>query len=73
MNAVAPAVVKTDFAKALYEGREADVAAEYPLKRLGTPEDIAGAVAYLVSPDASWVSGQTLVLDGGLLTVGGAA
>lgn len=73
VNAVAPAVVKTDFAKALYEGREQDVAAAYPLKRLGTPADIAGAVAYLVSPDASWVSGQTLVLDGGLLAVGGAA
>lgn len=73
VNAVAPAVVKTDFAKALYEGREEEVAAAYPAKRLGTPEDIAGAVAYLVSPDASWVTGQTLVLDGGLLAAGGAA
>ena len=73
VNAVAPAVVKTDFAKALYEGREADVASGYPMQRLGTPDDIAGAVAYLVSPDASWVSGQTLVIDGGLLATGGAA
>ncbi len=73
VNAVAPAVVKTEFAKALYEGREAEVAAGYPVKRLGTPEDIAGAVAYLVGDDASWVTGQTLVLDGGLLAAGGTA
>lgn len=73
VNAVAPAVVKTDFAKALYEGREEEVAAQYPVKRLGTPEDIASAVGYLVSPEASWVTGQTLVLDGGLLAAGGTA
>lgn len=73
VNAVAPAVVKTDFAKALYEGREREVAAEYPLQRLGTPEDIAAAVAYLASADASWVTGQLLTLDGGLLTAGGRA
>lgn len=73
VNCVAPAVVKTDFAKALYEGREAEVAASYPLKRLGSPEDISGAVAYLVSEDASWVTGHTLVLDGGLRSAGGAA
>lgn len=73
VNAVAPAVVKTDFAKALYEGREEDVAAAYPLGRLGVPEDIAGAVAYLVSNDAAWVTGQTLMLDGGLLSAGGQA
>ena len=71
MNAVAPAVVKTKFAKALYEGREEQVSAPYPLKRLGRPEDIAGAVAYLLSDDAAWVTGQTLVLDGGVLLRGG--
>ena len=73
VNAVAPAVVKTDFAKALYEGREAEVAAQYPLGRLGVPEDIAGAVVYFASADAAWVTGQTLTLDGGLLSVGGTA
>ncbi|HEU5334165.1 MAG TPA: SDR family oxidoreductase [Actinocrinis sp.] len=66
VNAVAPAVVKTKFASALYEGREDAAAAPYPLKRLGVPEDIAGAVAYLLSDDASWVTGQTIVLDGGV-------
>ena len=49
VNAVAPAVVKTRFATALYEGREEQVAATYPLRRLGVPEDVAGAVAFLCS------------------------
>ena len=70
VNAVAPAVVKTKFAEALYEGREEKVAAAYPMKRLGVPEDIAGAVSFLLSKEASWVTGQTLVVDGGV-TLGG--
>ena len=73
VNAVAPAVVKTQFAQALYEGKEAEVSAQYPLGRLGSPEDIAAAVAYLASPDAAWVTGQVLNLDGGLLSAGGTA
>ncbi|MGO4342919.1 SDR family oxidoreductase [Pedococcus sp. 2YAF34] len=70
VNAVAPAVVKTKFAEALYEGREEKVAAAYPMKRLGVPEDIAGAVSFLLSKEAGWVTGQTLVVDGGV-TLGG--
>lgn len=66
LNAVAPAVVKTRFATVLYEGREDAVAAVYPLKRLGVPEDVAGAVAFLLSHEASWITGQTLVIDGGV-------
>lgn len=71
VNAVAPAVVKTKFATALYEGRENEVAESYPLKRLGVPEDIAGAVAFLLSDDAAWITGQLLVLDGGVTLTGG--
>lgn len=71
VNAVAPAVVKTDFAKALYEGREDKVSAPYPLKRLGLPEDIAAPVAFLASDDAAWVTGQTLTVDGGITITGG--
>ncbi len=71
INAVAPAVVKTKFATALYEGREQELAETYPLKRLGVPEDIAGAVAFLLSDDAAWVTGQLLVLDGGVTLTGG--
>ena len=73
VNAVAPAVVKTAFATLLYEGREEAVAAGYPLGRLGVPGDVATAVAFLASDDAAWVTGQTLVVDGGLLLAGGFA
>lgn len=70
VNAIAPAVVKTRFAQALYEGREEQVAQAYPMKRLGVPEDTAKAAAFLLSDDASWITGETLVVDGGV-TVGG--
>jgi NAD(P)-dependent dehydrogenase (short-subunit alcohol dehydrogenase family) len=68
VNAVAPAVVKTRFAGALYEGREDEVAAQYPAGRLGVPEDVGEAAAYLLGDGAGWVTGQTLVLDGGRLS-----
>jgi len=70
VNAVAPAVVRTRFAGALYEGREAEVASNYPLGRLGAPEDVANGVAFLASDEASWITGHVLVIDGGL-TVNG--
>ncbi|MCF2526804.1 SDR family oxidoreductase [Yinghuangia soli] len=71
VNAVAPAVVKTRFAEALYEGREEEAASAYPMKRLGVPEDVAKAAAYLLSDDASWITGETLVVDGGISLAGG--
>jgi NAD(P)-dependent dehydrogenase (short-subunit alcohol dehydrogenase family) len=71
VNGVAPAVVKTRFAAALYEGREAEVAARYPMKRLGVPADVAGAVSFLLSDDAAWITGQVIVVDGGLSLTGG--
>ena len=71
VNAVAPAVVKTVFAKALYEGKEEEVVRRYPAGRLGVPSDVGSAVAYLLSDDASWITGQTWVLDGGTTLTGG--
>ena len=53
------------FARALYEDREDEVAAEYPLRRLGVPADIGKAGAFLLSDAASWITGETLVVDGG--------
>jgi NAD(P)-dependent dehydrogenase (short-subunit alcohol dehydrogenase family) len=70
VNSVAPAVVKTRFAEALYEGREDEVAAQYPVGRLGVPEDVGEAAAFLLGEGAGWITGQTLVLDGGALSRG---
>ncbi|HLL33468.1 MAG TPA: SDR family oxidoreductase [Streptomyces sp.] len=73
VNAIAPAVIKTKFAQALYEGREEEAAAAYPLKRLGVPSDIGGAAAFLTSEQADWITGQTLVVDGGIFLNAGVA
>ncbi|QCW50092.1 SDR family oxidoreductase [Nocardioides dongxiaopingii] len=70
VNAVAPAVVKTRFAEALYVGREEEASAAYPLKRLGEPDDIGSLVAFLLSDEASWLTGQTVVADGGIALQG---
>jgi NAD(P)-dependent dehydrogenase (short-subunit alcohol dehydrogenase family) len=71
VNAVAPAVIRTRFGGPLYEGKETEVATDYPMARIGDPEDVAGAVAYLASNDAAWITGQVLVVDGGLMLTGG--
>ncbi|MCP2268438.1 SDR family oxidoreductase [Actinokineospora diospyrosa] len=70
VNAIAPGVVKTRFATALYATREEEAAAVYPMKRLGTPQDVADLVAFLASPNASWITGETIRVDGGLLATG---
>ncbi len=70
VNAVAPAVVKTKFSTALYSEREEQVAAAYPTKRLGTPADVAQLVGFLVSDSASWITGETVRVDGGVLATG---
>ena len=67
VNAVAPGVVKTDLSRALWESGEAEAASRIPLGRLGTPADVARAVRFLVSDDASWITGETLVIDGGMM------
>jgi NAD(P)-dependent dehydrogenase (short-subunit alcohol dehydrogenase family) len=71
INAVVPAVIKTRFGTALYEGKEDEVASVYPMKRLGLPEDVSGAVAFLLSDDAAWITGQLMVIDGGVSLTGG--
>ena len=70
VNAIAPGVVKTRFAEALYDGREEAMSAVLPAGRLGVPDDIAGPTAFLLSDDSHWITGQTLVVDGGAHMVG---
>lgn len=66
VNAICPGLIKTDFARMLWEGDAGDmVAKQYPLKRLGEVEDIAGAALYLAAGTGSWITGQAIVLDGG--------
>ena len=71
VNAVAPGVVKTKFAEALVAGGEDAASAGYPMKRLGNPEDVAQLVAFLASDSSSWITGETVRVDGGLLATGG--
>jgi NAD(P)-dependent dehydrogenase (short-subunit alcohol dehydrogenase family) len=67
VNAVAPGLVKTDMARALWEANEEGMARAVPLGRLGEPADIAAAVVFLASDAASWITGHTLVVDGGMI------
>lgn len=66
-NCIAPGLVKTDFARALWEDPEKleKTLSTYPLGRLGEPDDIAGAAVFLASRAGAWLTGQTLVIDGG--------
>ena len=69
VNCIAPGLVETAFARALYEDpeRRAIREAETPLRRLGQPEDIAGAAVLLASRAGAYITGQTLVVDGGVM------
>ena len=66
VNCVAPGFIDTDMTKALDDSQKAMLLGNIPLGRLGTPEDIAAAVAFLVSPAASYVTGSTIHVNGGM-------
>ncbi len=65
VNAVAPGVVRTHLAKALWENFEAQISEALPLRRIGEPDDIADVITFLASDASRWMTGQTLVVDGG--------
>jgi 3-oxoacyl-[acyl-carrier protein] reductase len=67
INAVAPGFIETDMTAAMTPEARATLSAQIPLERLGTPNDVAGAVTFLVSDLASYITGQVLVVDGGLV------
>ena len=73
VNAVAPGVVRTRLAEALWKEHEAAVDDRTPLGRIGEPTDVGAAIAFLASPAASWITGETLVIDGGQMIGAGAA
>lgn len=66
VNAVAPGLIETDMTKGISEGAHEEWAAKIPLQRLGTPDDIAAAVAFLASDEASYITGQVLAVNGGM-------
>jgi NAD(P)-dependent dehydrogenase (short-subunit alcohol dehydrogenase family) len=71
VNCIAPGLVETEFARALYDNpeRRAKREAETPLRRLGQPEDIAGAALLLASRAGAFITGQTIIVDGGMMVV----
>jgi len=66
VNAVAPGFIESDMTAVLPEAVKESFLQQIPLKKMGTPEDVASAVAYLASPEASYVTGQVLAVNGGL-------
>jgi len=72
VNCIAPGLVRTDFARTLWENQEllARAEATTPLRRIGEPEDIAGAAVFLASRAGAWMTGQVIVIDGGVTIAG---
>jgi NAD(P)-dependent dehydrogenase (short-subunit alcohol dehydrogenase family) len=68
VNCIAPGLVKTDFARALWDSPKGEQREKQtPLRRLGEPDDIAGAAVFLASRAGAWMTGQAIVIDGGAM------
>lgn len=67
VNAIAPGLVRTELARGLWETREAEITGHIPLRRLGETDDIASVIVMLASDASSWMTGQTVVVDGGTI------
>ena len=72
VNCIAPGLIRTDFARALWENPKTyeQVVAASPIGRIGEPEDIAGAAVFLASRAGAFITGETLVVDGGVTMAG---
>ena len=72
VNCLAPGLIRTDFSRALWENPDvyAATVSSYPLRRIGEPEEVAGAAVFLASDEAAFVTGQTLPIDGGAMISG---
>jgi NAD(P)-dependent dehydrogenase (short-subunit alcohol dehydrogenase family) len=68
VNAICPGLVKTDFARALWQGAGEDASFPWPMRRIGQPDDIASTALFLASDHAAWVTGTVAVVDGGAVT-----
>ena len=68
VNVVAPGLIETDMTRAMTEDAREEWASKIPLRRLGTPDDIASAVCFLASDEASYITGQVLAVNGGMYT-----
>ena len=66
VNVIAPGMIETDMTRAIDEKAQMDWAAQIPLKRLGTPDDVAGAVCFLASDEAAYITGHVLAVNGGM-------
>jgi NAD(P)-dependent dehydrogenase (short-subunit alcohol dehydrogenase family) len=73
VNCVAPGIIKTDMSRGLWERREDAIAASVPIARLGVPDDVAAAIVFLASDRASYITGQSLTIDGGITLGSGVA
>ena len=71
VNALAPGIIRTDFSRALWESNEQGVANMIPMKRVGEPADVASAALFLLSDAAAWITGHTIVIDGGAMVGSG--
>ena len=72
VNCIAPGLIKTDFARALWENPDTlkEVTSTSPMRRIGLPDEIAGAAVFLASPASSFLTGQAIVIDGGTTIAG---
>ena len=73
VNCLAPSIIRTDFARALWENPKIyeKAVADYPLRRIGEPHEVAGAAVFLAAPAGNFITGQTIVIDGGVTIAGG--